>query len=147
MKKCPECNKEVNDHNLVCPFCGYPFNENQKKLYKEIRDNNTTQNNPMPEKNNNVYVQNTKAKGTDWNKVLKIGLWVIAGLIFIMSITAASSISKGGISIGEIRSVGGETMEEAYYEYLGFIYVGMAAVVRMMGLFFASVLGWLGYKL
>lgn len=63
-----------------------------------------------------------------------------------MGFYSAGRIADGAAGIGDIRSVGGETMEEVYYLYLGHIYAGLANVVRMSGIFFASILAWCGYK-
>ena len=63
-----------------------------------------------------------------------------------MFFIAASNIVAGGNEIMQIRSVGGKTLEEAYYNELGSIYVGYAMISRALGIFFASVLVWLGLK-
>ena len=45
-----------------------------------------------------------------------------------MFFMAASSIADGGSEIMQIQSVGGKTLEEAYYAELGTIYSGYAMI-------------------
>ena len=69
---------------------------------------------------------------------------MLALITVIMSFMAASNISNGGYQIMQIKSVGGQTLEEAYYQQLGGIYSGYAMFVRTCGIFFASVLAGIG---
>ena len=143
MKVCPECKAEVNDESAVCQFCGCPFPEPQKnEASVEKAAEYIEPQKPAYEST----VKPTETKSVNWSFVLKVSLWVLAGIILIMAFYSAGKISDGAAGIGDIRSVGGETMEEVYYLYLGHIYAGLANVVRMLGIFFASILAWCGYK-
>ena len=64
----------------------------------------------------------------------------MAAVVLFMAFIAASNISAGGNEIMQIQSVGGKTLEEAYYFQLGKVYSGYAMFVRTAGVFFAAVL-------
>ena len=34
--KCPECNKEISDKVKACPYCGYPFEQQEEAQKVEI---------------------------------------------------------------------------------------------------------------
>ena len=63
-----------------------------------------------------------------------------------MFFIAAGTISECGNQIMQIQSVGGRTLEEAYYAEVGIIYTAYATIVRACGIFFASILAWFGLK-
>lgn len=71
---------------------------------------------------------------------------MLAVVVLIMFFIAAAKIYYGGNEIHQIDSVGGETLEEAYYYELGSIYGGYALISCALGIFFSSVLVWLGIK-
>ena len=58
--------------------------------------------------------------------------------------SAANSIKTGGLEIMSIESVGGKTLEEAYYQNLGYIYEGYCVVVKALGVFCSSILLFFG---
>jgi threonine/homoserine/homoserine lactone efflux protein len=59
---------------------------------------------------------------------------------------AASKVAKGGVDIMSIESVGGQTLDEAYYFALGSVYDGYTLMIQALGVFCASVLIWLGLR-
>lgn len=71
---------------------------------------------------------------------------VLAAIVFALFFVAANRLSEGGAEMMKIQSVGGRTLEEAYYLQLGSVYAGYAHIARGMGIFFASVLVWLGFR-
>lgn len=71
---------------------------------------------------------------------------IMSIVVLVMFFIAAGSVADGGHEIGLIRSVGGKTMEEAYYEELGKVYEGCAMALRAAGFFFSSVLLWMGFR-
>ncbi len=86
---------------------------------------------------------NNKDKSGFNMKYIYFGL---AAVVLLMFFTGAKDIGKSGHEITYIKSVGGKTMEEAYYAELGNIYLGYATVIRAAGIFFSSILVWLGLK-
>ena len=65
---------------------------------------------------------------------------VLPAVILILSIIAAYLIFMGGANIGEIRSVGGRTLEESYYKHLGLVYKGWSLFVLTTGIFFSAMI-------
>ena len=55
--------------------------------------------------------------------------------ILIMFFISASKISDAGRNISRISSVGGKTLEEAYYTEVGEAYNGYALALRAFGIF------------
>ena len=86
------------------------------------------------------------AKSINLRLVKMVVFFVIAIVVLIMCFSAAGTISDSGEDIMRITSVGGKTLEEAYYRELGDIYAGYATITRAVGIFLAAVLSWIGFK-
>jgi predicted nucleic acid-binding Zn ribbon protein len=135
---CPKCGKEIMDEEKVCPNCGFDFStvdsdgsQSQVRLESEIPHNQVES-----------QEQDKQVKRVFNTKLLIF--CVLALIIISLSFMAANNISDGGYQIMQIKSVGGQTLEEAYYQQLGSIYSGYAMFIRACGIFFASVLVGLG---
>ena len=131
---CPKCGKETADSSMTCPFCGFDFSTVASDVNKSESE---------VSKNPTELQEQTKQVKKVFNTKLLI-FCVLALITIIMSFMAASNISDGGYQIMQIKSVGGQTLEEAYYQQLGSIYSGYAMFVRACGIFFASVLVGIG---
>lgn len=144
---CPKCGTQVDDSEKVCSNCGFNFEGIE---LSETADNKAdTVSTRIPGTGSTSIISptsNTTSKKDSSNSMLSIVLYIIAAVVLILSFVAASSISKGGNQIMQIESVGGETLEEAYYQYLGDVYTGFAMLSRTMGIFFATILFYLGIK-
>ncbi len=130
---CPKCGNSVEDGVGVCSNCGLDFSTISQKNEASVELTTPTN-----------MSQNNRA--TSGNPVVRFVYFGLAVVVLIMFFMAASSIADGGNEIMQIQSVGGKTLEEAYYAELGLIYSGYAMVARALGIFFASVLAWLGLK-
>ena len=76
--------------------------------------------------------------------LLSIGLLIASILVIVLSFIAANEFVDGGTGISVIQSVGGKTLEEAYYYQLGHIYNGYAFMCRSIGLGLSTIMIWLG---
>lgn len=137
---CPKCGKEIMDEEKVCPNCGFDFS-----IVNSDTNSSQSEISPEPE------IPRNQAESQEQNKQVKkvfntklLIFCVLALITIIMSFMAANNISNGGYQIMQIKSIGGKTLEEAYYQQLGSIYSGYAMFVRACGIFFASVLVGLG---
>lgn len=130
---CPKCGNSVEDELGVCPNCGLDFSTIKQENKASVEVTAPTNTN-----------QNTQT--SSGNPVIRFVYFGLAAVVLIMFFMAASSIADGGNEIMQIQSVGGKTLEEAYYAELGTIYSGYAMISRALGIFFASVLAWLGLK-
>ena len=132
---CPKCGTENNNKTGVCEGCGYVYAKPEDKAPERIINIDGVR-----ERISSIDASALKKKG------LALALWIVAISVLIISFVAAGNIASGGARIAQIRSVGGQTLEEAYYQNLGIIYAGYAAIVRAIGLFMASVLAYLGIR-
>lgn len=114
---CPKCGSTVNQYDEVCPKCK-----------TEIPD--------IPAKSSS---KKSNLSSTDEGSNKTLG-YAVATIIFLLSFYGAHSISAAGTAISEIQSVGGQTLEEAYYFELGGIYSGLANMARATGIFFSSLI-------
>lgn len=136
---------------MFCPKCGSQLEESQKTCNQCNFDLAMVEQEPSNTsvgviKNIAVHKASSESAKANINVIKLISFSIIAVVILIMFFNAASSIAKGGLGIMDIQSVGGKTLDEAYYRELGSIYAGYANVVRALGVFCASVLVSLGLK-
>lgn len=136
---CPKCGSNVEDDISVCPNCGLDFSTINQSAPASVSPSSTVTNS-VQEVAKPVVAQEKS------NPIIKFVYFGLAAVVLIMFFMAAGSIMDGGKEIMQIQSVGGKTLEEAYFYELGSIYSGYAMISRAMGIFFASVLVWLGLK-
>lgn len=132
---CPKCGKDVGEGIQTCPSCGLDFSTMSSKPNVVNDVQSQRYDTPVVPKQENGR-----------NTIVMIAFLGLAVVVLIMFFMAASSIANGGSEIMQIQSVGGQTLDEAYYFELGGIYTGYAMISRALGIFFASVLVWLGIK-
>lgn len=124
MKYCEKCGKEIPDGNGLCPNCGAsgnaPQNPAQGTPYLAVRKQNVD--------------------------IVSIVCFAVAGLILILSLVACFKIMGGAGDMSSLRSVGGTTVAEAYYNYCGAVYGGFALFVMAFGLFASGLLAYLGFN-
>lgn len=130
---CPKCGKNQDEEDaLFCTNCGMDFSTLSKK--EEQPD-------IVEQKPEITVSESVPGSSINIMKAVYLGL---AAVVLVMFFMAAESIADGGSRIKMIESVGGKTLEEAYYYQLGSIYAGYAMISRALGIFFAAVLVWLG---
>lgn len=135
---CPKCGTENTNGNGICQSCGFAF---QNEVLSQAPDSTPNQDVPQT-----LQIPIPKIESISKKKFLGIAMWIVAVLVIILAFSAASSISSGGIDISCIRSVGGKTLDEAYYHNLGAIYKGYAGIIRAFGIFMASILAYFGFN-
>ena len=98
----------------------------------------------LPEDEQDLSANKSKAKPlaskTIFNWFLFVTSFAISLALLIMFFSAADSIKTGGLDIMSIESVGGRTLEEAYYHGLGYIYEGYCIAIKAFGLFCSALL-------
>lgn len=132
---CPKCGTVIEEGVNVCPNCGLDITTVDQASKAMVTPTVAIPATPISE--------SAKKVGSPVIKFVYFGL---AAVVLIMFFIAAGNIVSGGNEIMQIQSVGGRTLEEAYYYELGSIYAGYAMISRALGIFFASVLVWLGLK-
>lgn len=136
---CPKCGTKIQEGNSICSSCNFDISETKTENMDLASSEQT--------KKGITAVSNSTERAMPAFSVIKLTIFsIIATVVLIMFLIAANKIASGGLEIMNINSVGGRTLEEAYYFELGTIYAGYATVVRALGIFFASVLVWMGLK-
>ena len=131
-KYCSECGKPMNVQDTTCPSCGY------SESYSAQSDETISTDTVAP-------IEKEKKKNS--TRIVRVIAFCIMAISILISFeTAADLIAKGGDGISTITSVGGRTLDEAYYYELGFIYEGYALIVKAVGRVFAALLVWVGVK-
>jgi len=164
---CPRCDEIIPENSTecpncflaICPKCGVAMSENSNKCskcdYVAVKNNNDTNSikdsygkfdtydsfRSTPQKNVGTTINTDK-----WDKVRKIAFPILGVIVLVLCFAAASTINKSGNEIMQISSVGGRTLDEAYYRELGGIYSGYANIARAIGISLAAFLVWLGFK-
>ena len=131
---CQKCGTEIDSSSKTCPQCGVEI----PSAPSPIVDTPKYASAPTP--------SITPPTAPKTHASLKIVYFILAAIVLLFAFSAASSISSAGLNIASIESVGGKTLEEAYYQYSGELYLGYATMVRTTGIFFAAVLAYLGIK-
>jgi hypothetical protein len=132
---CPKCGTEIQVGN-VCPRCNYVIGG----IAGETPPTNVGENTIPPIANQN------KVKITlSWTPN-KIYFPILAAIIFISFWYVASKLRTHGLEIGYIRSVGGNSIDEAYYQEIGNVIVAMSILLKSLGTVFACLLSWFGFK-
>ena len=118
---CTKCGCEINDEFGKCTNC-----EETEVVVEETAIEKPTNNKPK--------------------NVLSAFCFVVAAIVLVFAFIAAILVFVGGLNISLIESVGGRTLEEAYYHDLGKVYFGMSFMIDAIGIFFSSVFIYLGCK-
>lgn len=84
--KCVECNKEISDQALSCPYCGFPLKKNDS-----VSD--------IP-KRVNVDIKKYELTSKKWKKILvfAVPLLIIGALLFIRNLLWAMMVDITGES-------------------------------------------------
>lgn len=123
---CQKCGATITEGKKFCGVCGASVEEKSETEYS------------TPSSVNQNYNSS--------NNTIKVIYVLLAITVIIIFFLAANSVVKGGNEIMKIESVGGRTLEEAYYQELGKVYSGFAMAIRGFGIFAAGVLLKLGFK-
>lgn len=98
----------------------------------------------VQEKEGDPEVKKIKLKALIFNNTFDFSVFIACCIfsivLLIMFFSAANSIKIGGLEIMSIESVGGKTLEEAYYQNLGYIYEGYCVAIKAIGVFCSSLL-------
>lgn len=138
---CPKCGVAIPENSMKCSNCAFEIGEDD--IQDSRKETSVHKNN---EHTQSIPTSLSTQMDSGWDKAKRIIFPIIGAVVLVMCFMAASSINEGGTEIMQISSVGGKTLEEAYYRELGSIYSGYANVVRALGISLASFLVWLGFK-
>lgn len=76
----------------------------------------------------------------------QIFFYLLAIAVIIMFFIGAGEINTAGDNMSTLRSVGGKSVDEAFYQYYGKFLFGLVYVVRALGIALGGVLIYIGSK-
>ena len=99
---CPKCGKALDADSSICDLCGYFISEHVN----------------MKAEDNHLAVEGNNIRHTPkYSKYIRFAYFTLSIVILVISFIAANDVAKGGLDISGIQSVGGKTLEEAFYQY------------------------------
>ena len=143
---CPKCGAQNTDTNMMCENCNYLLQEASVREEPEVIVSKEIisvkeESNPQ-DHSQKKYDQDSISK----KKLLGFLFIGVAVLVLLLSVISAILLFIGGSEIAQIQSVGGKTLDEAYYYRLQYVYHGFGVFVLSMGIFMSSVLTYLGIQ-
>ena len=128
---CPKCGATIVEGEQTCKECGLDL-----KSVVGAKTSGNVSDYKTQEQPYQIQQSNTK-----------VIIWcLLAGVSLIIFLCAAHLVMSGGKEISGIESVGGRTLEEAYYKELGTVYAGIAWAIRGIGIFVSCVLAKFGFE-
>lgn len=123
MQYCGKCGMEMAEGSSFCPKCGAGGHLSQEPASFNGRI----------------------AAAKPQMNVVSIVCFAVAGLVLLFSLIACFKIMGGAGDMADLRSVGGGTVSEAYYNYCGAVYGGIGLFALAFGLFASGLLAYFGF--
>lgn len=140
---CPQCGAPLNSDG-TCSACGYSLDVSS---YGQVHRRTSKLSNPRMKRASTEKQPKSMATNNQKWRIMRLIIFLIFAVFIIIAFEiAADLIARGGRGIGEIESVGGRTLEEAYYYELQFVYKGYSLAVRTFGKALAVIFAYLGGK-
>ena len=76
----------------------------------------------------------------------KIVFTIFAIVLFIAAWNILGKLKVYGLDIASIQSKGGRTLEEAYYHQVGFVYIYLAQLLRLIAAGISGIILCITYK-
>ncbi len=130
---CEKCGNEIKEGEKFCAKCGNNLEQ------EEIKKENTT------EKATDYVQKNVENKQP--MQIVKLVLYILAIVIVVMAFSSAGTIAEASNDMQNLRSVSGETVAEAYYQYYGTFLEGLATMIRALGITCGIIVGYIGRKI
>ena len=129
--KCSKCGNELNDKDEFCTKCGEKIKMKEKNVISKEKTN-VSDINKKPNKN---------------IVILKVVIFILALVVVIMFFNGAESVKQSSSSMLNLRSVGGKSVDEAYYQYYGTFLGGLSTAIKGLGITCGVIILYIGSKL
>lgn len=131
---CKKCGNEIEEGKSFCPEC--EEKENKKSNIQKITDFCVAAYKKCEgEIDNRFYLIFHKAIFT-----------FFAIILFIIASHILNKLKKYGLVIASIRSVGGETLQEAYYQHVGYVFIYLAGLLKCIVAGISGIILCIAYK-
>ncbi|MGN0171991.1 MAG: hypothetical protein ACI39E_04315 [Acutalibacteraceae bacterium] len=135
MKYCVNCGKESPDETVCCPNCGQ----------KMVGQAQPSEGAAAP------FVMNTPAAAfqpatKQSTNIMAIIWFIVAGLVLLLCLIGGFMIMGGAGEMATLRSIGGESVAEYFYQYSGAVNKGFALLTIAFGIFGGGLFARFGFK-
>ena len=134
MPFCKNCGKELPSDAICCPNCG----ERQTEAQTPPVNQSAPVSQPTPTYQPPVAKPHINVMAIVW--------FAVGGLELLLSIIAGFMIMGGAGDMSTLRSVGGESVAEYFYQYSGAVNKGIAVAVFAFGFFGGGIFARFGFK-
>lgn len=90
---------------------------------------------------------NEEKKNSNFRIVFEVILYIVAIVIIRITFDGTNEIERAAYKMSNLRSVSGETVAEAYYQYYGTFLYGMSTVIKAFGIALGIVVAYIGSKI
>lgn len=142
MSYCKKCGNEVPGDAVCCPKCGEKIDSESNMNINQPSVDNSDQSGYVYQ-NGNAYQSTVKKSNVN---IMSIVWFAVGGLVLLLSIIAGFMIMGGAGDMTTLRSVGGETVAEYFYQYSGTVNKGIALAVFAFGFFGGGIFARFGFK-
>ena len=161
---CKNCGNELKNNEKICSKCGYEpatgmiknnANKTKKQCKSCVRDITDEEYNKYKgycsgcykEIERNKKYNNKGSNVKSFNVILKIVVYILAIVIVSMFFYVVYSIGNAAKSMSNLRSVSGETVAEAYYQYYGKFLYGLETVIQALGIGLGVIIAYIAKKI
>lgn len=149
---CSKCGNELKLEEQFCGKCGSKTEEKEQILEKDRKCKLCKKN--IEEKIYQKYdghckncYENKDKKPNKWLVIIKVVLYIVAIIVIIMTFDGADTIGIASSQMQNLRSVSGESIAEAYYQYYGTFLSGLETVIRALGITLGVVIAYIAKKI
>lgn len=143
---CPKCGADNKDTQDFCENCGYSFAKEPEPETFLFNEPVVVSKEIISEVKLRPVIKQKSAAKPSPEKIGAYCLWGVAILVLMLSVIGAICIFYGGSEIADIRTVGGNTIEEVYLRRIQPVYNGFGFLALALGAFLSSLLAFFGFQ-
>lgn len=161
---CKNCGNELKNKENICSKCGYEVstgmiknnvNKQKQQCKSCVRDITDEEYNEYHGYCRRCYEEFQRNKKNDnkgnnvktFNVILKIAVYIVAIIVVYMFFDGAEGIRNAARNMSNLRSVSGETIAEAYYQYYGKFLYGLETVIQALGIGLGVIIAYIAKKI
>ena len=119
---------------MFCSNCGKNIGEVESKLCSDCYSKNVNE------------FEKSKILTNKYSLTKLVFYCVLALFVLLTFFNVSADIKIYGLNVSNISSVGGKTLEEAYYYEIGNIFMALSSAISAFGVFLSAILVYIGIK-